>query len=308
MFIMTFLELAERILREEKRPLTPEEIWRIAQEKSYADQVRSRGKTPWATIGARLYIDIRDNPKSKFTISGRRPTRFVLKEFADVPIPSGNEPTVPTKVNYRERDLHPFLTYFTYTYQGIYTKTIYHENSSKDRYAQWLHPDMVGVYFPLDTWKSEVLEIAREVGNQVLRLYSYELKRELTFNNLREAFFQAVSNSSWAHQGYLVTAEIAQDEDFIEELKRLSNSFGIGVIKLDIHNPDDSEILIPAKEREFLDIDTINRLAEINSDFLKFLKGIKIDLSSREIRKERYDPVLSSEDLIRSISNMGARR
>lgn len=305
---MTFLELAEQILREERRPLTPEEIWRVAQEKGYADQVGTKGKTPWNSIGAQLYVDIRDNPKSKFTISGRRPTRFALKEFADVPIPSSNEPTAPTKVDYRERDLHQFLTYFTYTYQGIYTKTIYHESSSKDRYAQWLHPDMVGVYFPLGTWEPEVLEIAREVGNLVLKLYSYELKRELTFSNLRESFFQAVSNSSWAHQGYLVAAEIAQDEDFMEELKRLSTSFGIGVIKLDIHNPDDSEILIPAKEREFLDINTINRLATINSDFRKFLKGIKIDLASLEIRKERYDPVLSSEALIRAISNMRARR
>lgn len=305
---MTFLELAEQILREERRPLTPEEIWRAAQEKAYADRLGSKGKTPWKSIGAQLYVDIRDNPKSKFTISGRRPTRFVLKEFADVPIPSGNEPTVPTKINYRERALHQFLTYFTYTYQTIYTKTIYHESSSKDRYAQWLHPDMVGVYFPLGTWEPEVLEIAREVGNLVLRLYSYELKRELTFSNLRESFFKAVSNSSWAHQGYLVAAEIAQDEGFIEELKRLSTSFGIGVIKLDIHNPDDSEILIPAKEREFLDINTINRLAEINSDFRKFLKGIKFDLSSREIRKERYDPVLNSEALKCSISNMGVHR
>ncbi|MBP9003951.1 MAG: hypothetical protein KBH78_10050 [Candidatus Hydrogenedentes bacterium] len=305
---MTFLELAEQILREEKRPLTPEEIWRIAQEKGYADQVGSRGKTPWATIEARLYVDIRDNPESKFTKSGRRPTRFTLKEFGDVLIPSNNEPTVPTKFNYRERDLHQFLTYFTYTYHGIYTKTIYHENSSKDRYAQWLHPDMVGVYFPLDTWKPEILEIAREVGIQILRLYSYELKRELTFSNLRKSFFQAVSNSSWAHQGYLVAAEIAQDEDFIEELKRLSTSFGIGVIKLDIDNPDDSAIIIPAKEKEFLDINTINRLAEINSDFLKFLKGIKIDLSSREIRKERYDRVLSSEELIHSIKKSETNR
>ncbi len=299
---MTFLELIEKVLREERRPLTAKEIWDIAEKRGYAEQVGTRGKTPWATIQSTIYVEMRDNPNSKLTKSGRRPTRFVLKEFADVPIPSSNEPTLPTKANYTERNLHPFLTYFTYMYQGIYTKTIYHQNSSKERYAQWLHPDMVGVYFPLDTWRPEVLEIAREVGTQVLRLYSYELKRELTFNNLREAFFQAVSNSSWAHQGYLVASVIAQDEDFIEELKRLSTSFGIGVIKLDVHNPDDSEILIPAKEREFLDINTINRLAEINSDFRKFLKGIKIDLSSKEIRKERYDPVLSSEELVRSIS------
>jgi len=303
---MTFLELIEKVLREAQHPLTPDEIWQIAQEKGYAEQVGTTGKTPWATIGARLYIDIRDNPASKFAKTNLRPTRFALKEFVDVPAPSSD--AVHTKADYKERDLHRFLTYFTYTYQTIYTKTIYHENSSKDRYAQWLHPDMVGVYFSLGTWKPEVLEIAREVGNLVLRLYSYEIKRELTFSNLRESFFQAVSNSSWAHQGYLVAAEIAQNQDFIEELKRLSTSFGIGVIKLDIYNPDDSEILIPAKEKEFLDINTINRLAEINSDFLKFLKGIKIDLSSGEIRKERYDQVLSSDDLIRLISNMGARR
>ena len=303
---MTFLELIEKVLREAQHPLTPDEIWQIAQEKGYAEQVGTTGKTPWATIGARLYIDIRDNPASKFAKTNLRPTRFALKEFVDVPAPSSD--AVHTKADYKERDLHRFLTYFTYTYQTIYTKTIYHENSSKDRYAQWLHPDMVGVYFSLGTWKPEVLEIAREVGNLVLRLYSYEIKRELTFSNLRESFFQAVSNSSWAHQGYLVAAEIAQNQDFIEELKRLSTSFGIGVIKLDIYNPDDSEILIPAKEKEFLDINTINRLAEINSDFLKFLKGIKIDLSSREIRKERYDRVLSSEELIHSIKKSETNR
>jgi len=303
---MTFLELIEKVLREAQHPLTPDEIWQIAQEKGYAEQVGTTGKTPWATIGARLYIDIRDNPASKFAKTNLRPTRFALKEFVDVPAPSSD--AVHTKADYKERDLHRFLTYFTYTYQTIYTKTIYHENSSKDRYAQWLHPDMVGVYFSLGTWKPEVLEIAREVGNLVLRLYSYEIKRELTFSNLRESFFQAVSNSSWAHQGYLVAAEIAQNQDFIEELKRLSTSFGIGVIKLDIDNPDDSAIIIPAKEKEFLDINTINRLAEINSDFLKFLKGIKIDLSSREIRKERYDRVLSSEELIHSIKKSETNR
>lgn len=303
---MKFLELAEKVLREAQRPLSPEEIWEIAQEKGYADQVGSKGKTPWATIGAQIYVDIRDNPSSHFVKATQRPTRFVLKEFAgEAMAPSSEKTIVPAKPGYRERDLHPFLTYFLYTYQEIYTKTIYHEESSKDRYAQWLHPDMVGVYFALESWKPEVLEIAREVGSLALKLFSYELKRELNFSNLRESFFQAVSNSSWAHQGYLVAADISQDADFLQELKRLANSFGIGVIKLDVHNPDDSEIVIPAKEREFVDIETMNRLAEANPHFRDFLKRIKTDLSSKEIRRERYDRVLSSEDLIRSIEKLG---
>jgi hypothetical protein len=33
------------------------------------------------------------------------------------------------------------------------------------------------------------------------------MKKELNFSNLRESYFQAVSNSSWANEGYLVTAE-----------------------------------------------------------------------------------------------------
>jgi len=43
---MTFLELAERVLREEKRPLTANEIWTLATEKGYDKQLNSEGKTP----------------------------------------------------------------------------------------------------------------------------------------------------------------------------------------------------------------------------------------------------------------------
>lgn len=302
---MTFFELAEKVLREAQRPLTPEEIWRIAQEKGYADQVGSQGKTPWRTVAAGLYVEIRDNPQSPFIKASQRPTRFALKEFSGTVVITESPVVAPKKTPYKERDLHPFLTYFLYSYQNIYTKTIYHEESSKDRYSQWLHPDMVGVYFPLETWVPEVLEIAREVGSLGLNLFSYELKRELTFSNLRESFFQAVSNSSWAHQGYLVAAEIAQDNDFVLELKRLSNAFGIGIIKLVVDNPDDSEILIPAREREFVDIETMNRLAEINPNFKEFLKRIKTDLASKEIRKERYERVYNTEHLLSLISKNG---
>ncbi len=32
---LTFLELAKKVLREEKRPLSPSEIWKVAVAKSY---------------------------------------------------------------------------------------------------------------------------------------------------------------------------------------------------------------------------------------------------------------------------------
>ena len=60
---MIFLELSERVLREEKRTLTANEIWTLATEKGYGKKLNSEGKTPWAKLGARIYVNAKDNPK-----------------------------------------------------------------------------------------------------------------------------------------------------------------------------------------------------------------------------------------------------
>ena len=60
---MIFLELAERVLREEKRPLTANEIWTLAAEKGYDKKLNSEGKTPWAKLGAQIYVNAKDKPK-----------------------------------------------------------------------------------------------------------------------------------------------------------------------------------------------------------------------------------------------------
>ena len=73
---MTFLELAETVLREEKRAMTAIEIWNIAVTKGYDKQLNSKGKTPWATLGAQIYVSSRDDIKSKFTKTDTRPKKF----------------------------------------------------------------------------------------------------------------------------------------------------------------------------------------------------------------------------------------
>jgi hypothetical protein len=125
---------------------------------------------------------------------------------------------------------------------------------------------MIAVRYP--SWQSEVGELSGKFGDIGVKLFSFELKRELSFSNLREAFFQAVSNSTWAHEAYLASADISTDEDFRDELRRLSTSFGIGIIALDIEDADSSAILIPAKERPSLDWDTLNKLAKMNQMLL----------------------------------------
>ncbi|PJB21025.1 MAG: hypothetical protein CO114_07540 [Euryarchaeota archaeon CG_4_9_14_3_um_filter_38_12] len=304
---MTFKELSKKVLEEEKKPLTVEEIWKIAIEKGYDKHCITQGKTPWKTIGAQVYVDIRDNSESPFVKIDSKPRKFFLKtlvsenELKRIEERERGKIEAPKKLRYPERELHPFLTYFARTYMGIYVKTIYHEKSNKKEYSQWLHPDMVGVYFSIEEWKSEVIDFSREIGSPSIKLYSFEIKRELGFHNLRESFFQAVSNSSWANEGYLVAANIDKDEELLSELKRLSTSFGIGIIKLDIDDPDSSEVVLPARQKMELDWETINKLAKENPDFRNFLKRIKIDLSSKEIRKEEYDKVIKVEALIGKI-------
>lgn len=69
-----------------------------------------------------------------------------------------------------------------------------------------------------------------------------------------------------------MTSDISEEKEFTEELFRLCNSFGIGVILLDIDDPDDSDIIIDADAKDTIDVDTIDKLA-INPDFKEFWLG-----------------------------------
>jgi hypothetical protein len=288
---MTFLELAKKILEEEKRPLSVEEIWLCAQQKGYDKNVNSKGATPARTIGAQMYVHMRDKVDSPFIKMDTSPQTFYLRSLANSS--NGRIPASPPKVvslkksEYYERDLHPLLTYYAHYYLKAYTRTIQHNKSEKKEFGEWVHPDVVGCYFPIDEWKPEVIEFSAAIGNVSIKLFSFEIKRVLSFSNLRESFFQTVSNSSWANESYLVAAEISADEDFQNELRRLSTSFGIGIIKLDTNEPDSSDILFPAKYKEYLDWDMINKLTAMNSDFKEFIKRIKTDISRSSLINTR---------------------
>jgi hypothetical protein len=301
----SFLDLAYDVLKESPKPLTYQEVWQVGKDRGLAGKIKTSGKTPWQSMGAQLYVEVRDNEASRFIKVGKRPARFFLMERqADLPpdaitkIEKEEAKTKEKKTEYHERDLHPLLTYFAYANptfnrgRSIFTKTIFHEKSQKSGYSEWIHPDIVGFYMPLDDWRPDVIEFNRLSDNNSLRLFSFELKRSLTKANYREAYFQAVSNSSWAHEGYLVAAEILQDDEFLSELERLASSFGIGIIHLDPMDIDGSTILYPARGRGSLDWETINKLCEQNSDFEKFLQDVKIDFESKRIHRAEFDEVL----------------
>ncbi|GAA7874003.1 hypothetical protein HpCOL240_15490 [Helicobacter pylori] len=153
-------------------------------------------------------------------------------------------------------------------------KTIRHEECKKGEGGEckWNYPDIVGVYFPYNKYKEETLKFLHHTGQEKHKLFSFELKKELSFFNLKESYFQAVSNSTWANEGYLVVFEEIKDK-VLGELRRLNQSFGIGVIKLE-SEISNSKILLPAKERE-IDIPTLNMLIEQSpKDFKPFMANI----------------------------------
>lgn len=298
---MTFLELAELILKEEAKPLTSNDIWNIAVKKGYDKRLNSQGKTPWATLGALIYVNCKDNPKTIFAKTETRPKKFYLKSMAnkidltDTSLLDDTNLAKKKKYEYLEKDLHKVLTFFAYYYLHCYTKTINHSASNKKEFGEWVHPDMVGCQFFMEDWKTEVNDFSTALGVRAINLFSFEIKRELSFANLRESFFQCVSNSSWANESYLVAARISENEDFNDELTRLSTSFGIGVIELNIEDPHSSEIIIPSKYKKNLDFETINKLA-MNNDFKEFIETVKIDLTSKKIHKKEYDTVVDFEN------------
>ena len=169
--------------------------------------------------------------------------------------------------DFNERSLHKIFCSFLRT-RNIYAKTIFHEKASQkaDNAQKWVHPDIVGVQFEEFNKDATLSLLKATEPKETVHIYSYELKKKIdTDYQLKQYYFQALSNSSWANFGYLVAFEI--NEDLLEEMERLNNAFGIGIIQMQVN---DSKILFPARERK-LDYITIDKLNNIDPDFLFFI-------------------------------------
>lgn len=189
------------------------------------------------------------------------------------------------KDDIKERDLHQLLCNYLYD-KGEYPKTIYQERSNRnDTNQKWVHPDMVSASFV--TTKTDITRelLKTTKTNEALQLYSYELKVRIRNDyDLKQAYFQALSNSHWANYGYLVSFEIADSKDMVEEMERLNQSYGIGIILLGI-TPQQTRVLYPARKKE-LDYKTIDKLCDINSEFKSFVEQVTLVISASDKRQE----------------------
>ena len=144
-----------------------------------------------------------------------------------------------------EQALYPLLTNYLRNELNVFSLRIDEKKSSNKKGKngnKWLHPDLVGLEDIGAHWEHTVKECIASYGDKRTRLWSFEVKKTVNMSNVREAFFQAVSNSSWANLGYLVAMKI-DGEETMRELRMLNAAHGIGVIQLDTLNVSEIQIL-----------------------------------------------------------------
>ncbi|WP_120800565.1 HTH domain-containing protein [Helicobacter pylori] len=338
---MTYIELGKKVLEQAERPLKPKEIWERACEMGL-DKELKKGKRKIcsseedekqsiASLGSALGEHKIPKDKKQFYVAHKQGQAYFYwfksreREFPP-------QETLKTKeeddgqsecldaakkqeTSFNERDLHPLLVKFP---DGdpkfrLRCKTIYHERCLKDKRGkgEWNYPNIVGVYFPYNKYSpfvkydGEILKFLHHTGQKKHKLFSFELKKDLAFINLKESYFQAVSNSTWANEGYLVVKNIK--EDVLDELRRLNQSFGIGVIKLE-SEISNSKILLPARERK-IDIPTLNMLVEQSPvDFKPFMIDINTQIEKgldTPIEMNGFDKVLDDEEIQKHIKDKG---
>jgi len=262
---MRLIELIIEVLKNAENPLTQGDILEMIEKNPKHEKCEEyyRVAVPRSAVARQL---------TKYS-SGSKPIirKVAARRFSLI------TDDVPQETLLKEFDLHPVLVKFAFERFNVYCKTI---NAVKvktrgNKINKWSNPDIAGISFSLlnlnDLFQSEV-EKQGIISNKVAQFFSFELKLKIDRSNLTECYFQAVSNSSWANFGYLVVGDLDKDQNFISNLVRLNSGYGIGVIHLNTKNPEKSEIIVSAREKEAVDINFMNYLSNINQDFYTLIR------------------------------------
>lgn len=261
-----------------QKPATYLEIYKCIMDNNYYPHFENK-ETPTNTVSAQLgdFIRKSDSRVKRIKLSSGTLGYYLTKYEQNVAVDQINAQTAKEAekktekrlTGYDEKDLHLLLSSYLQV-SNTHSKTIPHNQSLKsvDKNQTWTHPDMVAIKFT--NLKTEESQNFQKAINRLdtFKISSFEIKKEINYDSdLKEAYFQAVSNSSWANYGYLVAFEFADNLD--DEMERLNQAFGIGIIELNA-NPFQSKTIYPAKLRD-LDFKTIDKLCNNNEQFKRFI-------------------------------------
>ncbi|GAA6820203.1 COG2958 family protein [Helicobacter pylori] len=301
------IKIMQSVLEVTKEPIKVTEIYYKTKELFEKGEIENMfdhgGNTPNQSVNASIYTALNKGEDLPFLKTQENPILIALKSASKEPVLIAQKSSTPSVKIAHERDLRPFLTYMACRNENLkcYTKTIFHEGSSKSPKGmdRWLYPDMVGVRFLHAELSNEnLIAFSKKFDTLPVKLVSFELKKEISVNNCRECYFQAISNSSWANEGYLVGHHIdTHKPELMDLLKRLHASFGIGVIDLRT-DEDKSAILLNAKYKEKIDYTVALELSEKNKEFSGFLKSVvDYDPKNQNRYKDEFNEIKKKEEL-----------
>lgn len=304
------IEIIQSVLEAIKEPIKVTEIYHKAKELFEKGEIENMfdcgGETPHQSVSSYIYTALNKGEELPFKKVQEKPVLIALKSAMNEPVLNTEKPSAPNaKIAHNkiahERDLHPFLTYMAIHSENLkcYTKTIFHEESSKSPKGmdRWLYPDMVGVRFLHAELSNEnLIAFSKKFDTLPVKLVSFELKKEISVHDCRECYFQAISNSS--NEGYLVGCNIdTHNPQLMDLLKRLHASFGIGVIDLRTDEVK-SAILLNAKYKEKIDYTVASELSDKNEKFNDFLKSVvDYDPNYQHRYKDEFDEIKKKEEL-----------
>ena len=225
-----------------------------------------------------------------------RPRRYYFTQLTDeeevdavesdlAPLGSGS---------FKEHDLYPALSDYLANEHGLLSKRIDERKSSNRRGRKgnhWLHPDLIGFEVLSEQWSQTVQSLVQARSDPSSRLWSFEVKKLVNRSNVREVFFQALSNSAWANFAYLVAAEIS-GKGTLDELRMLSSQHGVGVILLSLEEIGESSIVIQAVHRPEVDWTAASRLAEENPDADAVFRQVRVYHQADELTEAFWDAEL----------------
>jgi hypothetical protein len=263
---------------------------RFENEKSFISQVVAEiGSQKEQIIKNDSHIFWQDKPRPRiywYSTENTQETEIIEEEAEDV-----EADVVLSNSSFSEHDLYPILITYLKSELKLYCQRIDEKRSKNSRGNggnQWLHPDIVAMQTVDKEWNELIRNCVKKGAGQSVRLWSFEVKKELNSSNARKSFFQTVSNSSWANESYLVATSIS-DANVEQELRMLSALHGVGIILLNVENPTESEMMLPSKARAEIDWQSVNRILVENPDFKDYIELVSTYYQTGRVRVKDWN-------------------
>lgn len=301
--IPTLLELIKSTLKDfQNERLTANELSRRIVERNPDWATRKRENSQNQAIRNGGFEELRAQVQSeigshksaiqkdeKLRITEDSPRRYYFTELSDKDevevaerVENGNQGS-----SFSEHDLYPILADYLREELGVFAKRI-DEKRSKNKQGsggnKWLYPDLIGLELLSKDWSDTIKQLVQARSDRSSRLWSFEVKKLINRSNVREVFFQALSNSAWANFAYLVAAEIS-GTGTLDELRMLASQHGVGVIQLSTNSETESRIVIQSIYKSEVDWTAADRLSVENSDAEAVFKQVRVYHQAGELHE-----------------------